>query len=235
MCRALGREGVRDARARPLRSGHVCARYLRSGPVCARPPAPPPPVCQRTYRVWVPEMVQREIQVTVMRPTTEQVPYEYTVTLCRSEARTQTVTLCEYQTEQQQREIQVTVMRPTVEEVPYQYTVQLCRTETRTQTVTVCAYQTEQRTREIPYTVCVPEQRVSQCQVTTWRCVPEQRTCQYTVMVPYQEQCQVPVQVCRMVQQTITVAGRALCTLRGLGLRTSLRKTTLWLLRLASP
>ena len=72
--------------------------------------------------VWVPSVVQREVQYTVNTQLAKQVPYAYTVTLCRPENRTRTVQVCEHVASQQE----------------YEYQVQLCRPENRTRTIQVC-------------------------------------------------------------------------------------------------
>jgi len=102
------------------------------------------------------------------------------------------------------KQVPVTCMKPVSVQEQFNYNVTLCRAEQRVEQVTVCEYKQEIRTREVPYTVCVPQKRVATQNVTTMRCVPEQRTSEYTVMVPYQEEQQIPVQVCKYVPQTIT-------------------------------
>jgi hypothetical protein len=87
-----------------------------------------------------------------MRPTYEEVPYEYTVTLCRPETRTRTVTFCEYVPEQRTQEVQYTVCVPEQRVATHQVTI--CRTvaEQRTRQVTVMVPYTEQQ--EVPVQVC---------------------------------------------------------------------------------
>lgn len=135
--------------------------------------------CMR--RVWVPNIVQEQVQRTVYRPQYSKQPYQYQVVVCRPETRTRTVRVCRY------------------------------HTETRSRTVRVCSYRTEQRQREVRYTVCVPQQRVKTLQLTSYRRVAEQKTVPYTVMVPYQTTKEVPVRVCQMVPKTITVPCAPYC------------------------
>ena len=140
-------------------------------------------------RVWVPNVVQEQVPVTVMRPQMVQQPYEYVSTVCRPQQRTRQVRVCEYQPQQRTR------------------TVRVCeyRTERRSTTVPVCHYETQQRTRQVQYTVCVPQQRTRTYNVTTYRQVPEQVTQNYRVCVPVQVPRTVQVPVCRMVPKTVTV------------------------------
>jgi hypothetical protein len=71
--------------------------------------------------------------------------------------------------------------------------------------VQVCKMVSEERTRDVQYTVCVPQQQTRTFNVTEYRRVAEQKTVQDTVMVPYTEQREVEVRVCKMVPQTVMV------------------------------
>ncbi|MFC1597072.1 hypothetical protein ACFL5Q_03915 [Planctomycetota bacterium] len=107
-------------------------------PKTCRPKTCCPKTCApKTCKVWVPDCVEKEIEVTCMKPTTVEEPYEYTVTVCKPETRTCT-----------QR-------------------VQECKQEVRTQEVcyTVCVPQ--QVTKQCPVTTtrCVAEERTVQCTV----------------------------------------------------------------------
>jgi len=115
----------------------------------------------------VPEVSEREVQVTVMKPSYEEVPYEYTVTLCRPETRTRTVTLCEYVPEQQSREVQYTVCVPEQRVSSHQVTEYRCVPEQKTST----------------YTVMVPYQEQQEVQVQVCRMVEK------TITVPVQTSC----------------------------------------------
>jgi len=131
--------------------------------------------------VWVPNIVNEQVQRVVYRPQYSQVPYQYTVTRFRPEARTAEVPVVRYVT------------------------------ETRSKTVRVCEYRPEQRTRQVQFTVIVPQERTKTVNLTSYRTVAEQRTVPYTVMVPYQVEKQVPIRVCQMVPKTITVPVSAYC------------------------
>ena len=69
----------------------------------------PAPVCNTvvTQNVWVPKIVQKEVQCTVNVQQCKQVPYNYTVTLCKPEVRTRTVQVCKMVPTQQEFEYQV--------------------------------------------------------------------------------------------------------------------------------
>ena len=141
--------------------------------------------CPRTSTtqkcVWVPNVVTEEVDVTVYRKVTEEVPYEYTATICTPEKRTREVRVCSY------------------------------RPETRSRQVKVCKYVAEQQEREVTYTVCVPHQKTETYMVTVNKYVPEDKTVRYTVCVPETVEKEVDVTMCKMVPKTIAVPARGGC------------------------
>lgn len=108
-----------------------------------------------TRKVWVANMVQREIEVDVVRPQYTTENYEYTVTVCRPEKRTSTVKVCTY--EQQER---------TGER---RYTVCSRRERVENVKVNVCRWQPEERTEK--YTVMEAQQVEKEVQVRVCRMV----------------------------------------------------------------
>ncbi len=158
----------------PCKPCHTCHRKRCCGKCSCCDPCVPKTrtVCKR---VWVPNCVEKQIECTKTKLVREEVPCEYTVTVCKPEIRTRTIQ------------------------------VQDCRTETRTRTVKLCSYETEERTREINYTVCVPKTREVECQVTCYKSVPETKTVSYTVCVPETVEKEIQVRVCKMVPKTIQV------------------------------
>jgi hypothetical protein len=145
--------------------------------------------CPRTYCCWVPNVVQKQIQVTCMKPETVQEPYTYQVTVCTPETRSCTVKVCHY------------------ENKVCTGTRQVCEThmENRSCTYTVTECHTEQRSREVKYTVCVPHTETRNEQVCCYETRAVQKTENYTVMVPHETEKVVQVQVCKMVPKTIQV------------------------------
>ena len=120
--------------------------------------------CVQTQRRWVPNLVSKQVPVTVMQAQTEDVPYSYTVTLCKPETRTREVQVCRMVAEQQSREVLYRLRAET------RTGVQVCRMVAEQQSgalhrlrtdadVQVCHMVAEQQSREVPYTVCVPETR----------------------------------------------------------------------------
>jgi hypothetical protein len=115
--------------------------------------------------VWVPNIQSKQVACTVMRPTMEDVPYDYTVTACRPETRTQTVQVCSYVNEPKTRQVE--------------YTVCLPKQQTVTRPVVTCKM--------------VEEQQTVTCHVPVSYTVQKQVAVQVCRMVPKKITCQVPV------------------------------------------
>ena len=136
-----------------------CFKCRRAHRRCCTPCCPPK-VC--TKKVWVPNIVQEEVEVTRCKPVIVEEPYEYCVTVCKPEVRTRTVKVCEYAKEQKTREVQYTVC------VPQQKTV----------------------TRQVCTVKCVPEEKVITYKVRVPHCVQKEvevKVCKMvekTVQVP---------------------------------------------------
>ncbi len=143
-------------------------------------------VCRR---VWMPNVVEKQVDVTVYKQVVEDVPYEYCVTVCKPETRTETVKVCSYTDEERTCTRKVCTYKP----------------ETRTQTYQVCKYVHETQAREVTCTVYVPQQKTETCTVTVYDMVPEERQVTYNVCVPEVVEKEINVCVCRMVPKTIQV------------------------------
>jgi hypothetical protein len=96
--------------------------------------------------VWVPEVVQRKVMVTCMKPVVEQQPYEYAVTRVTPEVQSRTVAFQEFEPEKRTHE--------------EQYTVYVPETRLRTRQVTVWHSVPEKRTEQ--YTAMVPYDAVDE-------------------------------------------------------------------------
>ena len=142
------------------------------GSCCEPCEVPTRTVCRR---VWVPNIVKKEIQCTSCKVVKEQVPCEYTVTVYKPETRTKMVKVCSY------------------------------KTELRTRTARRCHIELEKKTREVCYTVCIAKTREVEVPITTYRCIPETCTQTYTVCVPVHGEKEVEVRVCKMVPKTVKV------------------------------
>jgi hypothetical protein len=137
--------------------GHWEERTYSNPSGCCEPCAP---VCK--YRCWVPNVVQKEIEVTCMQAVTTQEPCTYQVTVCKPVKRTCTVQVCDYQ--------QVPATRQVC------YTVCVPKPCTRTEYVTTCRCVPTQVTK--CYTVMVPHQVQKQVTVQVCKMVPK------TICVP---------------------------------------------------
>jgi len=118
--------------------------------------------CSWTCNVWVPKLEQREVKYTVMRPQIREVPYEFDVTVCTPEKRSEMVQVCNYAPEQVTRS------------VPYTVCVPVTKTDTRE----VTCYRRVEEPRTYNYTVCVPYQVEKQVPVQVCRMVPKTVTLQ---------------------------------------------------------
>jgi hypothetical protein len=153
--------------------------------------------------VCKPVMTTEQREVTVMVPTQEK--RQGTRVVCRMVPVTEKRTICECQCgEMVKREVECTVMRPKSEEVPYEFTYTSYHPENRTVPVQICNFAYETQAREVPYTVCIPQQKKITRQIVTCRLVSEERTFTQTVNIPYTEQQEMDVQVCKMMPKTIT-------------------------------
>jgi hypothetical protein len=187
-------------------------RRCCSEPVCCDTPCAAPTVV--VQKVWVPNLVEKEIQVIVQKQQLFDEKYTYNVTLCKNETRSRTVNVCEYVQQEKTRNVQYTVCVPKVEnyvvnkatqvDEEYTFNVTVCKPETRTRTVTVCDTVEEVQVRQVPYTVCVPQEKTRTYEVTVWKSVPETKTETYLVQVPYCVEKEVAVQVCKLVPKKIT-------------------------------
>ncbi|HID22186.1 MAG TPA: hypothetical protein EYP14_07270 [Planctomycetaceae bacterium] len=148
-----------------------CGRCRQSGPCgdcctsCCQP-------TECVQRVWVPKIVQREIETTVMEWRCVEEPYTCEVTVCKPVTRTCKVRVCEYRPVTKTREVSYTV----------------CVPKKRTRSYEVTEYKCVPREKTIKRTVCVPVEVEKEVQVRVCRMVPKK----VTVQVPVCEPCPVP-------------------------------------------
>jgi hypothetical protein len=143
-------------------------------------------VCQR---VWVPQLETKQVEVTTYRREMEEVPYTYSVVVCKPETRTKMVTVCDYETQTRTRDVRTCSYR----------------TETRSKDYRVCHWVTQEKARDVVDTYCVPVTKTRTVPVTTYKNVPREKTVRYTDYVSEVVEREVEVPVCRMVAKTITV------------------------------
>jgi hypothetical protein len=148
-----------------------------------------------TRCVWVPNIVQREVEFTVQEWQTSQEPYEYDFVNCRPEVRQRMVDVC----------------RIEVTQVPCEYEVTTFRREPRVCQRQICEMQPTREVRQVGEQVCVPRTRMEDYQVTTCETVVEDVREEVKVCVPVVSEREVPVQVCRMVERKIMVPAPSCC------------------------
>jgi hypothetical protein len=136
--------------------GHWVEQSCNCG-CCCNPCAP---ACVR--RCWVPNIVQKEVEVTCMKQVMVEEPCTYQVTVCKPVQKTCTVRVCEYQQVPVTREVRYTVCVP--------------KTVTKTEYVTTWRCEQVEETRS--YTVMVPYQVQQEVPVRVCQMVPK------TIRVP---------------------------------------------------
>jgi len=118
--------------------------------------------CCRTCKVWVPNVVQEQVQVQVCKHQVSEEAYTYNVNVCKPVAQTKTFKVCEMVRENKTREVSYTECQANQVE--------------KTFTETYCERVAEQK--EVSYTVCeaVTEQR----EVRVAKCVMTPKEVTYT-------------------------------------------------------
>ncbi|MEX0793655.1 MAG: hypothetical protein WD045_10995 [Pirellulaceae bacterium] len=118
--------------------------------------------CPTTCKVWVPNVVQEEVECTVMKPVMEAQPYTYKVCVMKPEEREHTYQVCNMVTETRQKEVRHMV----------------CRQEVREKQVACTTYKTVMEDKVVPYCVMVPTQVTKEVRVPVCNMVPK------TIQVP---------------------------------------------------
>jgi hypothetical protein len=139
--------------------------------------------------VWVPNIVQREVEFNAYEWQTTEEPYEYEVTTCRPEVRKCVVKVC----------------RTECVEEPFEYAVTTFTREQRLAQKQVCDWERTFEQRQCIKRSYVPRAREEEYEVTLYDCITEQEKQEYTVCVPEVSQKEIEVQVCRMVERVIQV------------------------------
>jgi hypothetical protein len=139
----------------------ACLRCCQRGCCC---------ICGGTsaHKVWVPQVVKKDVLVTVCRNELVQEPYDYVVTVCKPETKTRQVKVCDYVREQKSREVTYTVCVP--------------KTETKTENVTT--YKCVAEPKVVNVTVMVPHTVEKQIPVQVCRMIPKQVVCKVPIYAP---------------------------------------------------
>lgn len=150
------------------------------------------PVCKK---IWVPNVVQEEIDVTVCRKECANEQFQYSVTVCKPETRVETVKVQKLVTEKRSETVRVHDLVP----------------EQRTEVVKVHDCVVEEREKEVKYIVNVPETHSKTVDVVKYVQVPEERVETVQVKVPVTIEKQVEVKVCKMVPKCVLVPVTKCC------------------------
>lgn len=146
---------------------------------------PCPVTC--TQKVWVPNIVETEV--------------EYTTHECRKVEKTREVQVCV------SKPVKKTCKRKVCEwvEEEEEYTYEVCgwKKEEKTCTRKVCETTWEEVTQKVEYSEWVAKTKTVEDTVCRWECVPTKKTIKETRCVPVQVKEEVDVKVCRMVEKTI--------------------------------
>ena len=122
--------------------------------------------CPQSCQVWVPNIVQEQVPVTVCKPQLYKVPITYNVTVCKPQVQSVTERVCKPVFSTQTEQVPYTDFVP--KQVQRMVTETFCRAIPEQQVVQYCtmvAY-TEQVDVRVPVTTMVPQQ------VRRWVCDP---------------------------------------------------------------
>lgn len=120
-----------------------------------------------TRKVWVPNLVEKTEFCTMMKYKNEEVPYEYTHTVCKPEQRSRTVRQyagCEQ--EARTREVAYTVCVPKTQTREVPVTTYTCVPTEQKQTCTVMVPYTVEKEVQVP--VCRMVAKTIVCKVPVW-------------------------------------------------------------------
>ena len=136
-----------------------CAARLarRRGTCCSSCSTSCCSTCTQTCKVWVPNIVKEEIEVTVMKTQLVEEPCEYTVTRCVPEVRTKTIRVCRMEYEHKTKEVQYTVCVPEVRTRKVSRTSYICQPEQKTVTCTVMVPHVVEKQVQVPVCRMVPK------------------------------------------------------------------------------
>ncbi len=128
--------------------------FVQGCDACGRPTCCPQ-MATCSQKVWIPEVVRKEIDVTVNKIVCEDQPYEFEVTICKPVKQNCTKKVCTFKCETRTRDVQYTVCTP--------------EKKTGTRTVTFC--KPVMAEKEETCTVMVPHKVEKEVQVNVCRMV----------------------------------------------------------------
>lgn len=119
-------------------------------------------------KYWQPNVVEKQVECTVMKPITVEEPFEYTVTVCEPQKRIVEEKVCRYEYEKKTRNIQFTVHEPKKVEKTFNITSIRCEPQQQVRKYTVMVpYPVE---KEITVPVCKMVPKVVLCKVPVYGC-----------------------------------------------------------------
>lgn len=169
-----------------------------------------------TQRVWVPKIVEKDVEYTCNEWQKHEEDRETTVTVCKPETKTRKVKTCEWVTSEEKFEYEECVWKKeqktekrkvcdwVVSQEEYEYEVCNLKEVERKGTRKVCELVEEEVTCKVDYFECVPKTTTEEYTVCCWVKVPVEKTITECVCVPVTVKKEVEVQVCHMVEKTVT-------------------------------
>lgn len=117
---------------------------------------------------WQPNIVERQVSCTVMKPVTYDEPYEYTELICEPQKRMVEKTVCHYEYDKKVRDVHYTVCETQQVEKICNVTTYRCVTEPHVRKYTVMVPHPVQKEISVPVCQMVPKTVV--CQVPVYGC-----------------------------------------------------------------
>jgi hypothetical protein len=117
---------------------------------------------------WQPNIVEKQVECTVMKPITVEQPYEYTVTICEPQKRIVEEKVCRYEYEKKTRDVQYTVCEPKQIERTYNITTFRCEPEQQIRKYSVMVPYPVQKEISVPVCHMVPKTIL--CKVPVYGC-----------------------------------------------------------------
>lgn len=117
---------------------------------------------------WQPNIVQKQVACTVMKPVTVDEPFQYTVTVCEPKKQIVEKTFCHYEYDKKVRNVQYTVCEPKQVERTVNVTTFHCVTEPQVRKYTQMVAHPVQKEISVPICQMVP--KVITCKVPVYAC-----------------------------------------------------------------
>ena len=168
-----------------------------------------------TQRVWVPKIVEKEVESICNEWQKVEEERECTVTVCKPVTKTRKVKKCEWVSEEEEYEWEECTMKRekktgtrkvcelVAEEEEYEYEVCVLKEVERKGKRKVCELVEEKVNCKVDYWECVPKTTTEEYTVCSWVKVPVKKTIKECVCTPVTVEKEIEVQVCHMVEKTV--------------------------------